>query len=860
MKAKNIHVVPHMHWDREWYFSTEESQVLLVNNMEEIIERLENDPDYPAYVLDGQTAVLEDYFAAKPENHDRVQKLVKAGRLKVGPWYTQTDEAIIGGESIVRNLLYGMKDSKQLGTPMMIGYVPDSFGQSAQAPMILNQFGINRSLFWRGFTKRKGTNSSEFIWQSKDGSKVTAENFVLGYAIGKYLETDPVALKKRMDGILAEFDARANGDVELLPNGHDQMPIQQNIHEVITLLNQLYPERHFSLSSYEDLFDQIEKQKLPIVEGEMLDGQHGRIHRSIYSVRMDLKVYNTQLENKITNILEPLMAIAKHLGIPYQHGLVELIWKELMKNHAHDSIGGCVSDKVNREILGRYLVAEERVNSLIDFYKRRITEATETGSTRDKLTIFNLLPEREDGRVTASIVTKADGFELYDSNEEQVPFAVLSRNKLDAGLVDRQIVAHGDYEPFNEFLIELDYPQKGFGYQTLTIKPISRTSEAYGHRVKAIETDAYHIEILPNGTLTIDDKQSGKHYTNVLNVENQGNDGDEYDFSPLRTDVPLYSADLVDDAETKIVEYRDSFKAEICYVLNLPKDLGNRLVQKPQTAPMKFAFTIEVSKHSRTIKVNVNIDNRVKDARTRVLFPTGIKSQKVYSDNQFGTITRPVHDDAAEVWEEEKWDERPDAIFPFLSYVSLSEDQTASILTDSSREYEVVGEDDTIALTLLSSVEWLGKADLVRRPGRPSGIHAITPDAEVLGEISLDFALRLDDKPFEKANVAQAAKEYLTPFVAYNQIPFVSMHLNPVGVQSASDLSLSLPVPDEAVITTIKAAEDDTALLVRIYNPTDRPLPLVEGVKQLNLDETEREPQSDILPSQVLTLVAEQWQ
>ena len=60
--AKQVHIVPHMHWDREWYFSAEESKILLINNMEEIMERLENDPDYPTYTLDGQTSVLEDYL------------------------------------------------------------------------------------------------------------------------------------------------------------------------------------------------------------------------------------------------------------------------------------------------------------------------------------------------------------------------------------------------------------------------------------------------------------------------------------------------------------------------------------------------------------------------------------------------------------------------------------------------------------------------------------------------------------------------------------------------------------------------------------------------------------------------------
>ncbi|MDU1337745.1 MAG: hypothetical protein E6935_05990 [Clostridium butyricum] len=65
---KKVHIVPHMHWDREWYFSTEESRILLVNNMKEIMDMLENNPDYPYFVMDGQTAILEDYLAVKPQD------------------------------------------------------------------------------------------------------------------------------------------------------------------------------------------------------------------------------------------------------------------------------------------------------------------------------------------------------------------------------------------------------------------------------------------------------------------------------------------------------------------------------------------------------------------------------------------------------------------------------------------------------------------------------------------------------------------------------------------------------------------------------------------------------------------------
>ena len=287
MKAvSRVHITPHMHWDREWYFTTEESRILLVNNMEEILCRLEQDNEYKYYVLDGQTAILEDYFAVKPENKDRVKKQVEAGKLIIGPWYTQTDTMIVSAESIVRNLMYGMRDCLAFGEPMKIGYLPDSFGMSGQLPHIYTGFGITRTMFWRGCSERHGTDKTEFFWQSSDGSEVTAQVLPLGYAIGKYLPADENGLRKRLDSYFDVLEKASVTKEILLPNGHDQMPLQQNIFEVMDKLREIYPQRKFVMSRFEEVFEKIEAQRdnLATLKGEFIDGKYMRAsHHRFYA-------------------------------------------------------------------------------------------------------------------------------------------------------------------------------------------------------------------------------------------------------------------------------------------------------------------------------------------------------------------------------------------------------------------------------------------------------------------------------------------------------------------------------------------------------------------------------------------------
>lgn len=818
---KKVHIVPHMHWDREWYFSTEESRILLVNNMKEIMDMLENNPDYPYFIMDGQTAILEDYLAVKPQDKERIKKLVEEGKLIIGPWYTQTDEMVVGGESIVRNLLYGIKDCGEFGDYMKIGYLPDSFGQSAQMPQILNGFDIKHSIFWRGCSERKGTGKTEFNWTSDDGSEVVVQMLPLGYAIGKYLPTDIDALRKRMEKYFPVLDRGATTEHEILPNGHDQMPVQKNIFDVIEKLKELYPDREFFLSRYENIFEQLEKESnRDTISGEFLDGKYMRVHRSIFSTRMDIKAANARIESKITNILEPLASISYSLGFEYHHGLIELIWKEIMKNHAHDSIGCCCSDKVHKEIMNRFLLAEEKVDRLIEFYKRKITDAISCEKALDKLTIFNLIPYEREEIIRAQIITKMKSFEMVNDEDIKLDFQVIHKEEIDAGLIDRQIVHYGNYDPFMIYTIEFKDIVPAMGYKTYLIKESEFMIEKEYEAVNKIDNDFYEIEVNENGTLKILDKKINKTFDNVLLMENGGDEGDEYDFSPLVDEKLIFNTHV--KAEYSIKKNKFNNEIKISYRLDVPKNIESRKNNNID-GYVDFNISINVPNDKARIDIVFDIDNQACDHRIRTYIPTNIASKFSVSDNQFGYIKRDVHDEAMDIWEKEGWDERPDSIYPMLTFVGLSDDKHGvAVLTNSTREFEIVGEKfNTIAITLFRSVGFLGKEEMIRRPGRPSGIKLPTPDSQLIGNIIIDFAIATHEKSTLEANVANMAKQYLTPMVTYNKMPYNAMKLNDSEVITPYSYSLLKQYDENLVLSVIKKAEKEEGLIIRMYNPNE---------------------------------------
>lgn len=832
---KQVHVVPHFHWDREWYFTAEESNYLLLNDMEEVLDILEKDNNYPCFVMDGQTSIVEDYLRFCPENRDRFEKLVRDGKLRIGPWYTQTDEMVVGGESIVRNLLYGHLDAAKIGPCMEIGYLPDSFGQSGQMPMILNGFGIKRSIFWRGASERKGSSKNDFYHVSEDGSKVLVHMMPLGYAIGKYLPEDKEQLKKRMDKYMPVLDHGATGADELLPNGHDQMPVQKNIHTIVQELNELYPDHEFFLGDYEGVFASLEKKNdYDVIKGELLDGKYMRVHRSIFSSRADLKSYNAHLESRMTNVLEPLASLAHSLGFPYFSHVIEEIWKELMKNQAHDSIGCCCSDKVHAEILARYQHAEESMERMIDFYKRRITDAMNT-EVIDRLTAYNLTAQPRTGVIHASLITRMKGFTLQKENGEKVPYTLLHTETVDAGLIDRQIVHYGCYDPFVRYEIEFEDTLPAMGYRSYRIVEAGPSTIA-AKKANVLENEFYTINIEDNGTLTITDQKTHTVFYKVLMLEDAGDDGDGYDWSPMKDDHVYCSSDDI-KAEVSITEYPLSSHAEIRYSWNLPKNLEERRTGE-RSGRVDMNLNIDLKKGSRIIDCDASIVNSSCDHRIRIVLPCENESQYTIADTQFGSIQRAITDDAMEYWEKENWKERPDAIYPMLSYVHLQNSRLC-FLTDSVREFEAMDEKN-LAVTLFRSTGFLGKEDLVRRPGRPSGIRMATPDQQMLKEMNFHFAIAFA----EGKDVPVLAKEFLTPVEIYNRMPFNAMKMNAPAFETPCETSLLEIKDPHFILSAFKQAEDGNGYILRGYNAIDEKVSVelkseLKQISNVRLDEKE---------------------
>ncbi|KAF9405023.1 hypothetical protein HW555_014050, partial [Spodoptera exigua] len=736
--------------------------------------QLEHDNGYDTFILDGQASLLDDYLKWRPQDKQRIQSLVKKGSLIIGPWYTQTDQLVISGESIVRNMLYGMNICEEFGSYMNVGYVPDSFGQAANMPQIYREFGIKDTLFWRGVSD-DDVKQTEFNWRGADGSFVTAFQIPSGYYIGGAIPEKRAELSTFLhEEPFKTTWQRSSTNQVYFPNGFDQAPVRENLPELVAEMNELYQDEYELTFSTIEKYIQAVKEQQPELEeiaGELINGKLMRIHKTIFSSRPDLKALNTQIQHYLVNVVEPILTMSMNMGFDYPVETVKEIWKLMFENAAHDSIGSCVSDTTNEDIYMRYKQARDIATNLIELTMREI--ATQIKNPAEKeitLTVFNTYGEKRNGVIEAEVYLPQTEFSILDERGQALDYTILSLIDQTAYVLNQGNILN----PSKEFylpekvykakiaLAASELPSMGYTQLTIDLKGNSCQKLAMSQN-QQIENDYYQISVNENGTLDILEKASGRLYKNQGIIEENGDNGDSFNYSPPETDWVIQSIAFEPTIEVNESKIWKSIK--VAYIMNVPANLEER-AQRQALTKFPISLSLTLKKDSSVIDFSLEADNRSVDShRVCVLFDTGIQSKVSTADHQFGTIQRPVvFENEMALWEEHKetWNEMPIAIETCQSFVSLFDTQHGvAVIPKGVREYEIIGEQhDIIRLTIFRTYGFMGKEDLLYRPGRASGETVIaTPDAQCHKKMVFDFSVYYFADSFNQSEVANVAKQ-----------------------------------------------------------------------------------------------------
>jgi mannosylglycerate hydrolase len=362
-----VHLVPHTHWDREWYEPFQTFRMRLVELIDELLERMAEDPRL-RFTLDGQAATVDDYLEIRPGAEPLIRRLIGEGRLAIGPWQILMDEFLVSGETIIRNLEFGWARAEELGGAMPVGYLPDMFGHIAQMPQILRRAGIDRAVVWRGVPMAIDCNS--FVWRALDGSEVEAEYLVGGYGNGAYLFDVPELLADKLVGYRAA-NAPFYGDRSLLAMyGTDHAvpsPLLADLVEEVNRAGGDIVVRLETLADYTARDDGVRGELAgdptpPVWTGELRSGARANMLMGVTSARVDLKAAAARAERLLERYAEPLAALH---GGNWPARFLELAWRRVVDNSAHDSICGCSHDEVVSQVITRFAEAEQIARGII---------------------------------------------------------------------------------------------------------------------------------------------------------------------------------------------------------------------------------------------------------------------------------------------------------------------------------------------------------------------------------------------------------------------------------------------------------------------------------------------------------------
>ncbi|MBA2263589.1 MAG: alpha-mannosidase, partial [Chloroflexi bacterium] len=397
-RPTTIHLVPHTHWDREWYRPFQSFRMQLIDLVDRVLEMLEAQPGF-AFTLDGQVATIDDYLEIRPEQAERIAGHVRSGRLAIGPWQILMDEFLVSGETLVRNLEMGWGRAEDFGGPMKVGYLPDMFGHVAQMPQILRNAGLADAVVWRGVPA--AVDHHAFRWESPDGSWVRAEYLPGGYGNAAHLFAVPEGMNGAASRLLDWAAPWFGTDPVLAMYGTDHTVPVPELAALVSRLNEVHDTSSMRISTLAQYVAQAPALTPddPSWRGEMRSGARANVLMGVASARIDIKQAAGRAETALERYAEPLTAL--HVTPEaWPAAFLRLAWDKVVENSAHDSICGCSVDPVVDQVLVRFAEAEQIATTLA----RRAAAAVAGAVPRGAVTVLNPSPSRRSGLVETELV------------------------------------------------------------------------------------------------------------------------------------------------------------------------------------------------------------------------------------------------------------------------------------------------------------------------------------------------------------------------------------------------------------------------------------------------------------------------
>jgi alpha-mannosidase len=578
-----ISAVGHAHMDLAWLWPIRETIRKCGRTFATVLRMMERYPDYIFGASQPQQYQwVKDQY---PALYAQVKQRVAEGRWEPqGAMWVEPDTNVPSGESLVRQILYGLKFfAEEFGATPTILWEPDVFGYSGALPQILLKSGIDcfmtQKLSWNQVTKHP---HHTFWWQGIDGSRVLAhlppEDTYNGPAAPRsLLKLEHEYLDKNVsDRALMLFGIGDGGGgpgeehLERLSREHDLAGLCPVIQE---------PAEKF--------FDRLREgsDRYATWSGEL----YLEKHQGTFTSQARNKRFNRKLELALRELELAATIAGQFIAADYQFpkAAVDAIWRELLLYQFHDILPGSSIQRVYDESLARYARLAEQVAAL--------TAQAESAYISSLSSRSLLIPA--EAQPSTAIINSL-------SWERTHWLKICSQWQ-------RVIV-----------------PAMGLSIVS-TVSTANAEPAAYeiAGSVRHLENKYLRVEFGEDGTITSCYDKTAKRQTlaargNVLAVYEDP--GDAWDFSMDYRErqcgkFQLESSDYLTDGPKSIIRTKYSYGTST------------------------LAQDVVLTSGSRILEFTTNVDWKESGKMLRTSFPTTILASEATCDIQFGSIRRPTH-------------------------------------------------------------------------------------------------------------------------------------------------------------------------------------------------------------------------
>ncbi len=767
----NIRIVGNSHIDMAWLWPWTETVEVVRNTFQTVLDLMREYPDFKFTMSSARTYewMQEKY----PDLFQQIEQRVNEGRWEIiGGMWVEPDLNMPDGESLVRQILVGKRYfQNNFGVDVKIGWNPDSFGYNYQLPQIYKKSGmdyfVTQKLLWaHEFTTFP---YKLFWWQAPDGSRLLTY-FPHDYAGG--IDAEPLAadLSIWMPSIYGKTIPDKPEMMHLYGVGdHGGGPtrIMLDHAEQLQAPDAVYPKLEFSFAR--DFFSDMEK-KLPNMQVPTWDAElYFAYHRGVFTTQAETKRRIRRAEETVLNA-EKFAALASLFGRPYPQDGMELTWKNLLFDHFHDIMPGS-GIAVNYLDAKRNLEDVDRAaNDVTTGSLREIAAHINTQGEGVPVMIFNSLswPRTEMTEVEAQLPGPSRQIEVVDSTGKPAESQLL----------------HIDAETHRaRFLLLSKTP--AFGYRTYFVRGVT-TAPAVHSMLKAssdtLENEFIRVKIDPQtGCMTsLFDKRSRTEAlapaeTDTGGPKNStcGNLLQTFVDKPKQWDAWNIDADFEK-------QHWDLDKAD---EVNLMESSPLRAVIQVKNHFQNSTFVRDIIMYAGVPRVDVKMQAEwhEKHILLKVAFSLSAHSDKATFEIPFGSVERPTtRNTPAEMAQFEvpayRWADISDAKHGF------------SLLNDCKYGYDSRG--NVLRLSLLRSPEWPD-------PHADEGHHEFT------------YSLFPHGGSWKDALTVRRGYELNYKLIS---LP-LEKHLGSL----AAEHSFLQAQPDNVIVTALKKAEDEHALVVRFY-------------------------------------------